>query len=218
MKGKDKNNIDSLTQKYRNKVKIKTNGEFDLVSPYNDKVVSVYHSECDRVSELNPRYFLSRLVCSHCAKEKRYDLRKEKTKEIINDFKQELKELVGDEYVVTKDWMDPDERKVSIKHNCGHEYKIKINSFRSGRRCPICTKTQPKPPEEYEREFYDVVEDRFQLLAPYERAIKKIPVLCNRCHKKSLVNPSGFLRDSRCPKCEKKSNRKINKAIDSIDK
>lgn len=211
LKKEDKFNISVLTDRYRYRVVNKTNGEFDLVSDYNDKVVTIYHKECGRTSELNPKYFLSKLICPKCEKENRYYKRLEKTKKIVSDFKEELKKEVGDEYVVTKDYMNPDERKVSIKHNCGYEYKIKINSFRSGRRCPICTKTQPKPPEQYELEFYEIVNDKFKLLSKYERANKKIEVVCTRCNCISYVNPSSFLRDSRCPKCEKKQYKKNNK-------
>lgn len=197
-------NISILTEKYKNKIYLKTNGEFELVSDYNDKVITIRHLECGRESELNPKYFLSKLSCPQCAKEERYLKRLEKTKKIISEFKEELKKEVGEDYIVTSDYMNPDERKVSLKHKCGYEYKIKINSFRSGRRCPICTKTQPKPPEQYEKEFKIIVKDKFELLSEYERANKKIEVLCTRCNSKSLVNPSSFLRDSRCPKCEKK--------------
>lgn len=202
------NDISTLTQKYKNKLKIKTNGEFDLVSSYNDKVVEIYHTECGRVSQLNPRYFLSKLSCPLCEKDKRYEMRLEKTKKIVADFKKELKDEVGDEYKVTKDYMDPDERKVSLMHSCGYEYKVKINSFKSGRRCPKCTKTQPKPPEEYLKEFNRVSNGKFSLLIPYERATKKIDIECHKCNEKSSVNPSYFLRDPRCPKCEKKLKQK----------
>lgn len=206
--GKSKDNISILTQKYKNKLLTKTNGEFDLVNTYNDKVVDIYHKECGRVSKLNPRYFLSKLSCPLCEKDKRYDIRLEKTKQIVADFKIYLKNEVGNEYTITKDYMNPDERKVSIMHNCGHEYKVKINSFKSGRRCPICTKTQPKPPEEYLKEFNEISNGKFSLLTPYERATKKIDILCHKCNEKSSVNPSYFLRDPRCPKCEKKTNSK----------
>lgn len=204
VKSENRFNIPILTNKYKDKIHIKTNGEFELVSDYNDKVITIRHLECGRDSELNPKYFLSKLSCPKCAKEERYIKRLEKTKKIVLEFKEELKNEVGEEYIVTRDCMNPDERKVSLKHKCGYEYKIKINSFRSGRRCPICTKTQPKPPEQYEKEFKTIVKDKFKLLSEYERANKKIEVLCTRCNFKSLVNPSSFLRDSRCPKCEKK--------------
>lgn len=204
----NKNDISILTQKYKNKLKIKTNGEFDLVSKYNDKVVDIYHSECGRVSKLNPRYFLSKLSCPLCERDKRYDMRLEKTREIVADFKKELKDEVGDEYVVIKEYMDPDERKVSLKHSCGYEYKVKINSFRNGRRCPKCTKTQTKPPEKYLKEFNEVSGNEFILLTSYERATKKVYIKCLKCNEKFSVNPSYFLRDPRCPKCEKKINSK----------
>lgn len=206
--GKSKDSISILTQKYKEKLKIKTNGEFDLVNTYNDKVVDIYHKECGRISQLNPRYFLSKLSCPLCEKDKRYDIRLEKTKQIVADFKIYLEHEVGNEYTITKDYMNPNERKVSIMHSCGHKYKVKINSFKSGRRCPICTKTQPKPPEEYLKEFNEVSDGKFSLLTSYQRATKKVDILCNKCNKKSSVNPSYFLRDPRCPKCEKNTNSK----------
>lgn len=200
-----KNNIDILTKKYEEKLENKTGREFLLKSVYNDKVVDILHSECNRVFQLHPRYFLSKLSCPLCDKEKKYDIRREKTKKIVSDFKEELKTLPkGNEYTVTKDDMDPEERKVSLRHKCGHEYKVKINSFRNGRRCPECTKTQPKTAEEYHEEFYELVGSRFVLLTQYERANKKVKVHCNQCNEDFEINPSYFKRDCRCPRCEKK--------------
>lgn len=200
-----KNDIDVLTQKYRDKLNNKAGNEFSLTSTYNDKVVSILHNECKREFQLHPRYFLTKLACPLCEKEKKYDVRREKTKKIVAEFKKELKTLVGDEYKVTRDYMDPEERKVSLEHKCGHKYDIKINSFRNGRRCPICTKTQPKSPEEYAKEFKELAGNKFELLTKYERANKKVEVLCNQCNEKFPVNPSYFKRDLRCPLCEKKT-------------
>lgn len=201
--------ISDLTKNYQQKLKVKTGDEFTLTSVFNDKSVSLMHKECKRVFELNPRYFLSKLSCPLCEKDNRYHVRLEKTKKVVSEFKEYLKETVGDEYSVIQDYMDPDDRKVFIRHNkCSHEYYIMPRNFIGGRRCPECTKTQPKPPEEYLREFNDVVKGRFDLITPYEVAIKKVDVLCNKCKKTSKVNPSAFLRDSRCPKCEKKQKHK----------
>lgn len=199
-----KNTVSVLTKKYKEKINVKTKGEFDLVGTYNDKAIKIHHKKCDRISELNPRYFLSKLSCPLCKRDERYYIRLEKTKTIVAEFKKELEQLVGDEYSVLEDFMDPDERKVLIRHNkCGKVYRVKINSFMSGRRCPQCTKTQPKPPEHYEKEFKEVANGKFILLTPYERATKKVEVLCLQCNEISSINPSYFLRDSRCPKCEK---------------
>lgn len=196
--------IAGLTEKYKEKIHIKTNGEFSLIGTYNDKVIEIHHKKCNRISELNPRYFMSKLLCPLCERDKRYQQRLEKTKIIVAEFKEELKKIVGDEYEVLEDFMNPDERKVLIRHNkCGKVYRVKINSFMSGRRCPDCTKTQPKSPEKYMKEFESVAKNEFTLLTPYERATKKVKILCHKCNEESSVNPSYFLRDARCPNCEK---------------
>lgn len=203
-KMKKTKNIDELTKNYKEKVHIKTDGKFELIGQYNDRSIEILHKECNRISELHPRYFLSKMTCPLCEKDKRYQKRMEKTKIIVAEFKEELKTMVGNEYEVVEDFMDPDERKVLIEHKkCSHRYRVKINSFKSGRRCPLCTKTQPKSPEKYKEEFEDVSKGKFTLITPYERATKKVEILCLRCNEKSEVNPSYFLRDSRCPKCEK---------------
>lgn len=211
-KGNSKYDILILTKRYENKLNEKTKGEFRLNGRYNDKVVSITHEKCNRSFELHPRYFLGKLSCPLCEKEVRYKKRIEKTKEVVSEFKKYLKDAVGEEYIVIEDFMNPDERKVSLEHKCGHQYKVKINSFRNGRRCPICTKTQPKSPSQYELEFKNITGGRFELLTPYERAVKKVEIKCNVCEDKSWVNPSSFLRDSRCPKCEKKHPGNINKS------
>ena len=208
-KGRTIKSIELLTENHKKKIENKTNGEFTMIGSYNDKAIRIKHIECGRISELNPRYFLSKLVCPVCAREKRYQVRLEKTKTIVSKFKNDLKIKVGEEYTVTRDYMDPDERKVSLRHNtCGKEYKVKINSFNSGRRCPDCTKTKPKSPEEYKREFEKIVNGKCTLLTEYKRATIKIDIHCKKCNSISSVNPSAFLSDSRCPKCEKKTNKK----------
>ena len=203
-KDKRRKTIKELTEFYGLKINAKTKGEFDLYGEYNDKSIEIIHHECGRISELHPRYFLAKLICPICEKEKRYQKRLEKTKEIVKEFKEELKELVGDEYSVTKDYMDPDERKVSLIHNvCQNEYKIKISSFRAGRRCSECMKKKPKTPEKYKEEFEEKAKGNFKLLSEYEKSTEKVQVHCLKCNEKFGINPSYFLRDSRCPECEK---------------
>lgn len=210
-KDKRRKSIKELTEFYGLKINAKTNGEFDLYGEYNDKSIDIIHHKCGRISELHPRYFLSKLICPICEKEKRYEKRLEKTRVIVNEFKEELKDLVGDEYSVTKDYMDPDERKVSLIHNvCGNEYSIKINSFRDGRRCSECTKKKPKTPEKYKGEFYEKANGKFELLTEYEKSTKKVDVYCKNCKSEFPINPSYFLRDPRCPECEKAKPEKKN--------
>ena len=110
---------------------------------------------------------------------------------------------------------------MKLKHNsCGYEYEIKPKAFLDGRRCPMCTKTKFKTPEEYQQDFNKVSNGEFELLTPYERATKKVKVKHINCKEKDNIfeiSPSYFLRDNRCPNCQKskagaKKNTEIFKA------
>ena len=69
---------------------------------------------------------------------------KKKTTEM---FKQEVKDLTGDEYTVLSEYEGKD-IKLTMKHNCdrcdNHTYRVKPNVFLNGRRCPKCAELDKK--------------------------------------------------------------------------
>lgn len=60
------------------------------------------------------------------------------SKKTNKEFKEEVKNLVGNEYTVLGEYIN-NKTKIKIKHNiCGHEYMVRPNDFQQGYRCPEC--------------------------------------------------------------------------------
>ena len=60
---------------------------------------------------------------------------------VLEEFRQRVKDLVGDEYEVIEQVADDSigEKRVKIKHNkCGEEKIYLVKKFLSGSRCPKC--------------------------------------------------------------------------------
>jgi len=189
---------------YNNKLQEKTKGEFSLVGQYDNHVVEVKHEKCNRIFERNPRYFLSNLTCPLCERDKKKEIQKENSKKRVAVFKEKVKELEGDKYEVIGEFIDSNTGKVEIKHvECGNVYGIRPGAFVAGRRCPECTKTKFKTPEQYKKEFMEVANGKFELLDEYQRATVKIKIKHNECNQIFEISPSSFLRDNRCSICEK---------------
>lgn len=199
--------IKELTERY-NKRLSKRKPDYELVSDYNDKVVDIKHKVCGNTFSISPNYILYYGSCPACSKEDK--LKKISSKEDIKikEFKKYVKDITNDEYVVTGDKIDKKTRKINIKHICGYEYGIRICMFKKGRRCPICTKTKYKPPEKYKEEFYSVSRNEFELISQYKSSTEKIRVFHKICGEEFSVLPGYFLKDSRCPICQKMNNNK----------
>ena len=55
-------------------------------------------------------------------------------------FKQEIKDLVGDEYTFLDSYVNA-KTKLRIKHNkCNNVYEVRPNDFLNGKRCPFCAR------------------------------------------------------------------------------
>lgn len=124
------------------------------------------------------------------------------------DIDYELNDLVGDEYTFLEPYINSRE-KMSIVHNvCGHEYKVCWNNFKTGRRCPNCSRRLT------DREFKDrvraMVGNEYVFLEPYSSTGRKMRVLHNiaECKHEYMVTPNHFLKGRRCPKCWFSSKRK----------
>ena len=199
--------IDELTLRYKEKIK-RRKPDYELVGEYNDKVVDIKHKKCGNIFSLNPKYFLYYGECRYCNEDARNEKKEIKEKKKIEDFKEEVKILGNGEYVVTGTNIDKKTRKIKIKHKCGFEYSIRMCMFRKGRRCPVCTKTKFKTPQEYNSEFISVANGKFKLITPYEKSTKKVKIYHNECGESFEIIPGQFLKDPRCSICEKNKKRR----------
>jgi very-short-patch-repair endonuclease/phage FluMu protein Com len=139
-------------------------------------------------------------------------IKKTKTTE---EFKQEVFDLVGNEYSVLEPYIKGN-IKIKMKHNkCGNEYYVRPNSFLGGNRCPKCKDlNRTKTDEQFKKEVFDLVGEEYSVLGEYEGANKKIKMRHNKCGYEWEVKPANFLQGSRCPYCKaSKGEEKIAKYL-----
>lgn len=190
-----------LTNKYKNLISNKTSNQFNLIGEFDEDFITMKCNTCKEILKVPTREFLKNFTC--------FNSKCRKRQKLVN----EIEELANDEYTVLKNFCDTDNtskdyKKCLIKHNnCGLEYKIIPRNFINGRRCPECTKTKFKTPEQYEKDFMMAGNGQFSLLSKYVRATEKVTAQhTGGCNHIFDVTASYFLRDPRCPICEKQTN------------
>ena len=179
--------------------------EYTFLDTYinNSTKIRVKHNKCNNVYKIRPNSFLNRgSRCPYCAN-------KAKSKD-DTQFKQEVFDLVGDEYTFLDPYVNA-QTKLRVKHNkCGNIYKIKPNNFLTGRRCPYCSSSAKRTDAQFKKEIYDLVGDEYKFLDTYVNKRTKLRVKHNNCGNIYKVLPNNFLRGNRCPYCANKAKSKNN--------
>ncbi len=100
-----------------------------------DKYVSigtklrVKHNKCGSIYEIRPYSFLQGNRCPYCAG---------LVKKTDKQFKQEIYDLVGNDYIFIEHYQNA-KTKIKVKHNvCGNVYEVTPSGFLNGHRCPFC--------------------------------------------------------------------------------
>lgn len=153
--------------------------------------------------EVKPSNFLRGKGCPKC-----FGRHKKTTQE----FKKEVYNLVGQEYIVLGEYIN-NRTKIKIKHSCekcnNYEYEVTPYSFLQGSRCPKCIiKDKTKTTQEFKKEIYNLVGNEYSVLGEYVNNRTKIKIRhnCEKCNNYEYeVIPFGFLRGHRCPKCNDKT-------------
>lgn len=178
--------------------------EYQPIDPYinSSTKVKMKHNVCGFEYEVLSGNILKGRKCPKCSK-------RVKTKD-TNYFKQEVYELVQDEYIIKGEYVNS-RTKVLFKHNtCGYEYLNTPNDFQQGTRCPKCARNIQKTNEEFLQEIKSLVDDEYTILSEYTNTNTHVKIKHNTCGHIYDVTPSNFLRGRRCSKC------KISKGEKSI--
>lgn len=178
--------------------------EYEFLDPYagTDVKIRVKHNTCGRIYEVVPHSFVTcGRRCAKCRK-----LSQTKTED---QFKKEIQDLVGTEYVFLESYKQ-DKTKILCKHSrCGHEYLVNPRSFLNGSRCPKCGKEanrlkQTKTHEEFVSEIHALVGNEYTILEDYTNTNTKIMIRHNTCGREYSVRPDSFIRGARCKPCRSK--------------
>jgi DNA-directed RNA polymerase subunit RPC12/RpoP len=123
-------------------------------------------------------------------------------KKTTEQYKKEVFDLVGNEYIVIGEYKN-NKTKIRFKHvKCGLEYEVRAGSFLSnGNRCPHCS--QRKTDSVFRKEVFDLVGNEYIFLDNYITNNKKISVKHTTCGHIYKVRPVHFLRGNRCPHCSR---------------
>jgi hypothetical protein len=126
--------------------------EYTVMGEYqnNRTEIQMKHNSCGHIWEIRPYSFLQGNRCPKC-----YGNIKKTTEQ----FKTEVFQLVGNEYIVMGEYQDA-KIKIQMKHNtCGHVWEITPNAFLQGKRCPKCAFSKM---EKYVNEWLTKQEIPFQ--------------------------------------------------------
>lgn len=118
-------------------------------------------------------------------------------------FREEVFNLVGDEYTVVDDYIKNCVR-ICFRHNvCGNNYIQEPRLFLDGKRCPHCFRLVKSTTKEFKDFIESVVGDEYELLSEYVGANDSVSIRHNKCGLVYDVVASGFKRGHRCPRCTK---------------
>lgn len=112
--------------------------KYEILGEYinNKTKIKIKHNICNYEFNVIPSNFIkNNSRCPKCA----YKIKNKDT----NYFKQEIYNLVGDEYIVLGEYVE-NKSKIKIKHNtCNFKYEVAPNNFLSNEsRCPNCSKSK----------------------------------------------------------------------------
>ena len=180
--------------------------EYTFLDTYanNHTKLRVKHNKCGKVYKIKPYSFLRGDRCPYCVGL----IRKTDTQ-----FKQEVFDLVGDEYTFLDTYVN-NHTKLRVKHNkCGKVYEVRPNDFLKGTRCPHCFGNTKKTDAQFKKEVYDLVGDEYTFLDTYVNNHTKLRVRHNHCGNTYEVRPNAFFKGDRCPYCAKKNDVRFKKEV-----
>ena len=123
------------SQKFRNWVEEKTNGEFEVIGQYQGyyQNIDIKHLKCGHVNHVKPVLFKRNPTCAWC---------KGNHKRTRQEFMEELKRKLNDEYSLIGDYVNTDTL-TKFRHNkCGFIFTARPKSILSMETgCPKCAES-----------------------------------------------------------------------------
>jgi len=200
-------NFKKDTEYFKNEVCQLTGNEYEVLGEYKGRhhKIEMYHNNCNNSFITTPSGFIRGNRCAICSK---------KIKLTTSQFKQEMFDLVDNEYEVISEYKGR-HYNIEIKHNlCGNIFEMQPSCFLRGERCPKCGKKNmaiknTKTDEYFKEEIYSLFGDDFTILGKYIKDNQKILVRHNKCNHEWYVSPHNLLQGSGCPKCKESKGEKI---------
>lgn len=146
---------------------------------------------------VTPNNFLRGKRCPKCAGA---------MKKTTQQFKEEVRELEGDTYIILGEYKNA-RTKIELVHNtdsCGNVYKVIPDAFLKGQRCPNCMGGARKTLDYFKQQVANLVKEDYTVLSDeYINSHTKVMFRHNsdKCGFTFSASPTSFLSGSRCPRC-----------------
>lgn len=208
-----KNNKKKTTEEFKKEVE-SIDSNYTIISEYkrNIEKIEFLYKPLNKTFWMTPAHFLSGERAPFLSTNK---------KRTDSQFKDEVYNLVKNEYIFLEPYKTTHEKLLVEHTKCKNTYYVSPNKFFQGRRCPFCSGVKKKTQEDFVNEIYGLVQDEYVVLNNYTGCRKKVLFKHNKCSKEFYATPNDFISSgSRCPYCrESKAERYIsdflaNKNID----
>ena len=192
-------------EEFINQVYKQTQDEYSILEEYKGTHTKIMfkHNICGNEFPMQPFSFLQGHRCPECMKE----LVASKKRKTIEQFKQEVFNLVNNEYSVLSNEYKNNNTYIEFRHNiCNRKFKMVPNSFLHGTRCPKCDKDERKykkrkSHEQFVQEVYNLVGNEYEIMSQYENNRTYVQIKHSICGNIYPVVPDSFLGGRRCPIC-----------------
>lgn len=199
-------NLKKTTEVFKKDIYDLVDNEYEVLSEYRNMSTNITfkHVTCGHVYQSLPSNFIAGNRCPKCSK---------KLKKNTEMFKEEVHELVGNEYTVVSEYINA-LHKIQMRHNeCGRVYEVIPAAFLRGTRCSKCRGLLRKSTDIFKKEVKSVVGNEYKVIGEYINANYDIEIQHMVCGYNYFVRPNSFLRGARCPKC---NDSKGEKAISNF--
>ena len=134
------------------------------------------------------------------------------------EFIAEVKEMVGDEYLVLSKYINAKEKIRLLHTDCNFEYEVRSSNFLSGVRCPLCFKGIKKTESQFKEDIVDYLGKKFKLISPYKNSTTKVTMKHLVCGKEYKVLPLNISKGHGCPHCAGNYRKNTKMFSDEVQK
>ncbi|MBU8689510.1 hypothetical protein [Priestia megaterium] len=196
-------NIKKDTDYFKKEIYDAVGDEYEVLGEYvnSNTHIEIKHNTCGHTWGVYPLSILKGSRCPNCYGN---------VKKTIEQFKQEVYDLVGNEYEICEnEGYKNANSTLMIRHNtCGHKYSIRRGDFLRGNRCPKCRGLIKKTTEIFKEEVMKLTNKQYELVGEYKSAREHVEIKHNVCGHIWNIKPNNFLNGHRCPNCVTTHNSK----------
>jgi hypothetical protein len=182
--------------------------KYILLEEYKNRRTKILtkHTKCGFVWKTNPETLADGHGCPKCGKN---------LKKTTEDFKLEVKKLVGNEYIVLSEYKT-NNKLITFKHiTCGNIFKMSPKAFLNGQRCPReryqkSSKSNSMTIVEAREKIRIATKGEYEIVGGYKSASKKASIKHLPCGNVFEASPTRIITiESGCPKCNESHGEKI---------